>query len=391
MYDRCSLKRNCRHDPSVGYEMDRLKKFLDHYCPNSSLIWDAISRLGLWDIREFGPDEIVCSKGESADACWLILSGQAEIVANGKSIAFREAGELLGEQALLTTLLGKKWGLRSADIVARGPLQLLRFDAALQEKFNHEERAAWSLTLAAVINEKLEEATRQRAALRRSILERETLLTRFAEGDALAIVRKALEDTSAPVVSREVIVWFSDIANFSTWASSKSPEEVAGLARELIGRQINAIRAVGGFIDKLMGDGVMAVWFIDTGERRTKFPTVAVECAMGVSLEINRFLQSEGLGSELAIRIGLHAGRASFGDFGSQQRIAVTVLSHDVNMASRYEQAKADGLHPVRVSRQLKDLIESSTSPRKWAFAQPVTVQVKHGVEIEIYAPQGSN
>jgi adenylate cyclase len=267
-------------------------------------------------------------------------------------------------------------------------LRLIRFDASLQEKFNADERAAWSLTLAAVINQKLEEATRQRSELSQSILEREALLGRFAEGDALGVVRRALEDQSAPVVSREVIVWFSDIANFSTWAANKDPEEVARLARALTGRQINHIRAVEGHIDKLMGDGVMAIWFIDTAERKARLPTMAVECARQVAAEIGELLRSEALDSELAIRIGMHSGHASFGDFGSEQRIAVTVLSHDVNMASRYEQAKAHGLAPVRVSESLKNLIESSPTTRDWVFGAYVTVKVKHGVEIDIYSPE---
>jgi class 3 adenylate cyclase len=364
------------------------KDFLNRYCPDLRLIDAAIDRLGLWDIREIGPGEFVCRAGDRAEACWIIVSGQAEILGDGKNIGFRHAGEMIGEQAFLTTLLGKEWGHRTADIVARGALKLVCFDASLQEKFSPEERAAWSLTLAAVVNEKLEQATRQRADFRQLMAERDALLTRFAEGDALGIVRKAMEDESAPVVSREVIVWFSDIANFSTWATTKTPEEVARLVRTLTGRQIDCIREAGGHIDKLMGDGVMAVWFIDTAERRGRLPAMAVECARKVATEISALFQSEKLDKELSIRIGMHSGNACFGDFGAQQRIAVTVLSHDVNLASRYEQAKADGLDAVRVSPSLKDLVENCSPRRDWAFGDPVTVQVKHGLRIEIYSPE---
>jgi class 3 adenylate cyclase len=189
-------------------------------------------------------------------------------------------------------------------------------------------------------------------------------------------------------VSRELIIWFSDIANFSSWASNKSPEEVASLARALTGLQIERVREAGGQIDKLMGDGVMAIWFIDTAARRSRLPTAAVECARKVAAEVGALLESKKLDKELAIRIGLHSGRASFGDFGSQQRIAVTVLSHDVNLASRYEQAKAEGLPPVRVSPSLKDLVESCPTERDWTFGSCTAVPVKHGVVIDIYSPE---
>jgi class 3 adenylate cyclase len=372
----------------VGSVQSVRKEFLDRYCPDPTLIAAAIDRLGYWDVREIGPDEHLCHAGDRAEACWIIVSGQAEIVDGGKSIAFRRAGEMIGEQAFLTTLLGKEAGCRTADILARGSLKFVCFDASLQEKMTAEERAAWSLTLAAVVNEKLTQATRQRAEFRKSIADRDSLLARFGEGDALGVVRKAMEDESAPVVSRELIIWFSDIANFSTWAADKSAEEVARLARALTGRQIEHIRAAGGQIDKLMGDGVMAIWFVDTADRRSRLPTAAVECARKVAAEVGTLLESEKLDKELAIRIGLHSGRASFGDFGSKQRIAVTVLSHDVNLASRYEQAKAEGLHAVRVSPSLKALVESSSTERDWAFGNHTTVQVKHGVEIDIYSPE---
>ena len=66
----------------------------------------------------------------------------------------------------------------------------------------------------------------------------------------------------------------------------------------------------------------------------------------------------------------------------------MTVLSKDVNLASRYEQAKADGLGPVRVSPPLKKLVENCPSGGDWIFGDPVTVQVKHGVVIDIYSPE---
>ena len=234
------------------------------------------------------------------DVLWIIVSGQAEIRGYGQFIVFRHAGEMVGEQAFLTTLLGKGWGRRTADVVARGPLKVVCFDASLQEKFSPEERAAWSLTLAAVVNEKLEQATLQRAEFRRVVAERDLLLGRFAEGDALGVVRKAMEEKSEPVVNREVIIWFSDVANFSTWAATQSPKEVARVARALTGRQIEFIRNAGGQIDKLMGDGVMAVWFLGTAERRSTLPALALECARTAAGEIAQFLRAEKLEDQLA-------------------------------------------------------------------------------------------
>lgn len=361
--------------------------FLAKHCPNPPLLEAAIDHHGVWGVRELAPGANLCCTGDRAEACWLIVSGQVEIQGDGTSVTFRTAGDMVGEQAFITTLLGKEPGLRTADMIARGGLKVVCFDASLQERFTAEERAIWALTLASVVNKKLEEATHQRAELRRALTDHNALLNRFAEGDALGIVLKAVEDDTAPVVTREIIVWFSDIANFSTWATRQPPERVADLARKLTDCQMGCIRDAEGHIDKLLGDGVMAVWFIDTADRRARLPLQAVECARMVTSKVEDMLRAEGLSDVLGIRVGLHAGTACFGDFGAKERIAVTVLGHDVNLASRYEQAKHDDLAPVRVSPSLKKLVEAGARPRDWTFGLPVTVTVKHGVEIEIFTP----
>lgn len=364
-----------------------LKAFLGKYCAEPELIEAEIKGLGLWYPIEIGPDEFVCRNDEAAEACWLIVSGQLEIM-DGEHIVLRGEGEMVGEQGLLTTLLGKGSGRRSADIVARGPVKVVSFDASLQENFSKVAQTAWALTLAAVINEKLRGATRQRAELRRSITDRNALLARFAEGDALGLMQRAVDEKTSPVVKRHVIIWFSDVANFSTWAATQPPEEVARLARAIAGIQVDLIRGAKGQIDKLVGDGVMAVWLLGTAQRRNELASAAVECARQAEVEIRKLFVSEKLDGQLDLRVGLHAGEACFGDFGSKERIAVTVLGTDVNTAARYEQAKAEGLGSVRVSPELKKLIENSPDAGRWNFSGPISAPVKHGVVIDIYTPE---
>jgi hypothetical protein len=55
------------------------------------------------------------------------------------------------------------------------------------------------LTLADVVNQKLEEATSGRSNLRKTIDENEALLRRFADGDALGIVKLAADNRDSPI------------------------------------------------------------------------------------------------------------------------------------------------------------------------------------------------
>ncbi|MEH2480989.1 class 3 adenylate cyclase [Nitrobacteraceae bacterium AZCC 2146] len=360
----------------------QLDLFLGEHCPDPALIRCAIARSQLVTVTDFLSDELVCRRGDRVTGCWLVLSGQIEIRADEQTVTFRGAGELVGEQGLLHVLAGKT-GSRTADIKACGSVRLLCIDASFQQDLSDAEKVIWIQTLADVVNVKLEQATYGRSELRSSAAEHELLLRRFSDGDALGIVKLAAGGQTGPIQNRRVVVYFSDLANFSIWAANKQPAEVAHHLRILATIQIDLVRKANGQIDKLMGDGVMAYWFIDTAEREMVEPPAVLDCARKIVEESLRYFEDHGL--ELGIRIGLHAGNVSFGDFGAENRIAVTILGATVNLAARYEQAKSPDLGPIRLSPDLRDLILRSGIDTD-AFRGPTKVQVKHGVEFDVYS-----
>jgi class 3 adenylate cyclase len=360
----------------------QLDRFLNAHCPDPALIRCAIARSQLVTVTDFLPDEMICLRGDRVSGCWLVLSGQIEIRADEQTVTFRGAGELVGEQGLLHFLAGKT-GTRTADIKACGSVRLLCIDASFQQDLTDAEKVVWIQTLADVVNLKLEQATQGRSELRSSAAEHELLLRRFSDGDALGIVKMAAGGQAGPIQNRKAIVYFSDLANFSVWAADQQPVDVARHLRNLATIQIDLIRRAHGQIDKLMGDGVMAYWFIDTAEREMIEPPAVVDCARKIAEESMRYFEGQRL--DLGIRIGLHAGNVSFGDFGAENRIAVTILGATVNLAARYEQAKSPDLGQIRLSPHLRDLIVRSGIDSD-AFRGPTKVQVKHGVEFDVYS-----
>ena len=359
-----------------------LDAFLTEHCPEPSVIRCAIARSKLVTIDEFLSDELICERGDRVTGCWLVLDGQIEIKSDQQTVIFRGAGALVGEQGLLKVLAGKS-GSRTADIKACGFVRLLRIDASFQQDLTAAEKVVWIQTLADVINMKLEQATIGRSELRSSAASYEMLLRRFSEGDALGIVKLAAGGQTGQIQNRKAVVFFSDIENFSVWATSQTPSEVAYHLRNLATIQIDLIRDAKGQIDKLMGDGVMAYWFIDTCERETIEPLAALRCSKEIVDQSMRYFEQHAL--ELGIRIGLHAGDVSFGDFGAQNRIAVTILGATVNLASRYEQAKSPAIGQVRLSPEMRDLIAKS-GDEAHVLRGPTNVQVKHGVELDVYS-----
>ena len=243
------------------------------------------------------------------------------------------------------------------------------------------------LTLAAVVNKKLEQAVHDRSELIRQIEDKDRLLERFAEGEAIGLVKTALSEADSPVQRRKVIVWFSDIANFSKWSADKEAEHTARVARRLAEVQIELVRSANGQVDKLTVDGLMAVWFIDAEERLLTLPRKAIECAKAVVSRVQEVLREEQLTDQLDLRIGMHCGPAAFGDFGAKERIAVTVLGNTVNIAARYEQAKSNDpkLGRMRVSPELRAAIDACPATERIQFTGPAEVEVKHGVALKVF------
>src|SRR5258708_2200442 len=142
----------CAHD--IDRQLDR---FLKEHCRDAALIRSAITRAQLWAVAEYLPDEMICRRGDRVRACWLVLSGQIEIRADDQTVAFRGAGELVGEPGLLHFLAGKT-GARTADIKACGPVRLLCIDASFQQNLNDQKNVVWIQTLSDVVNLELEQA-----------------------------------------------------------------------------------------------------------------------------------------------------------------------------------------------------------------------------------------
>jgi class 3 adenylate cyclase len=98
-----------------------------------------------------------------------------------------------------------------------------------------------------------------------------------------------------------------------------------------------AVRKYQGTIDMFIGDAVFALWNapLDVEDYATK----AVRCALDMDLFTERFrLQMNAEGIPLSYtRIGVHAGAAAVGNFGSRDRFSYTASGDAVNAASRLE------------------------------------------------------
>ena len=142
---------------------------------------------------------------------------------------------------------------------------------------------------------------------------------------------------------KKLTIFFSDIVNFTSITESMEAEELSGFLNFYLTNMCEIALKYGGTIDKFIGDSVM-IFFGDPQSNGPEQDALAC-CNMGLEMlafvEINEELFKEQFNfpEKLEIRIGVHSGVCSVGNFGSDQRLDYTVIGRAVNVAARLEQA----------------------------------------------------
>lgn len=138
---------------------------------------------------------------------------------------------------------------------------------------------------------------------------------------------------------RDITVFFSDIAGFSTIAEKMSPNALVALMNEYLSAMTDIIESYGGYVDKYVGDSIVAMFGapLNDPDHARNAIRASLHCRDRLE-ELNRN-NLTFQGNKLAHRIGLNSGDALVGNIGSRRRFNYTVMSDAVNVASRLEGA----------------------------------------------------
>lgn len=132
-------------------------------------------------------------------------------------------------------------------------------------------------------------------------------------------------------IQKEMTILFCDIRSFTVLSEEMSPKENFDFINHYLGLMEPAIRKNNGFIDKYIGDAIMALF----GECVDD----AIEAAVEMRKQLQRFNEERRAlkKKEVNIGIGIHTGNLMLGIIGSERRMEGTVISDAVNLASRLE------------------------------------------------------
>lgn len=195
-------------------------------------------------------------------------------------------------------------------------------------------------------------------------------MARFVPSEFLSMLgREGIIDVQlGDSVARDMTVLFSDIRSFTTISAGLTPQENFEFLNGYLREVGPVIRENNGFIDKYIGDAIMALFPGPVDD--------ALAAAQGMHAAVARYnetLEAKGM-PPMEIGVGLHTGGLMLGTIGESERIEATVISDVVNTASRLESSTKQYGVGILCSG---DVLQRALYPDRWVTRLVDTVVLR--------------
>ncbi|MEG4573130.1 PAS domain S-box protein [Microcoleus sp. N3A4] len=229
--------------------------------------------------------------------------------------------------------------VRMDDIEIHGSDRIVPIEVWATPIYDERKNIVYAIAAFQDITERLEVETERRQftdELQKALAAEEKLTDaygRFVPHEFLHFLgyESILEVKLGDQVQKEMSVLFSDIRDFTSLSETMNPEENFQFLNAYLSRMEPAISDNFGFIDKYIGDAIMAL-FNGSADDAVKAGIAMLELLNEYNISRNRPDRPP-----LQIGIGINTGSLMLGTVGGQSRMDSTVISDAVNLASRVE------------------------------------------------------
>lgn len=177
---------------------------------------------------------------------------------------------------------------------------------------------------------------------------------------------------------RFLTILFTDIRRFTSMAEGMLPMEIFEFLNAYLFRMEKAVQGNRGFVDKYIGDGVMALFPSDNGgpaKGKSESADNSLRAVLRIKRELHAFNEEKKAQNILPIQIGVgvNTGDVTLGTVGSETRLDTTVIGDAVNLASRLESLTKYYRTQNLISEYT---VESLLKPEEFCLRQIDTVSV---------------
>ncbi|WP_153771734.1 adenylate/guanylate cyclase domain-containing protein [Labrenzia sp. CE80] len=180
-----------------------------------------------------------------------------------------------------------------------------------------------------------------------------------------AISEEGLLDRYRWGVEQKIAIMFIDLRGFTSLSEGKLPFDVVFILNRYVDGVVRIINKNGGMVDKIMGDGIMALYGVETSFEAGVHSALATLADLSAELtRVNDDLAGH-LDAPLRVAVGLHGGIAILGRIGldgkSGAASGLTALGDVVNVAARLEGVAKEENAMAAISRELLEVAAVST------------------------------
>jgi PAS domain S-box-containing protein len=210
------------------------------------------------------------------------------------------------------------------------------------------------------------------------------MFARYLSADVVSSLVDYPDSIKMGGAKKDATVFFADIRGYTSFSHGKDPETIIEILNEYFGEAVDRVISHRGYIDKFIGDCIMAVWGVPLSSGESDVIN-AVSCALTIQDLVRspkrNFFRREA--SKLKIGIGINTGPLVAGNLGSTQRMDYSVIGDTVNVASRLEGlAQAD---EIIISQTTRDSLGNA-----FRLEKKPAVKIKGKTEpVQIYRVLG--
>lgn len=137
--------------------------------------------------------------------------------------------------------------------------------------------------------------------------------------------------------SRAVTVMFADLSGFTALSGRVGPEVLTEVTNQYLGLLVAEVEKTGGYVDKFIGDAVMAIWGAPVPD--ADHAAHAAQAALGGLAAVVAAKQAADAAGRpgYSVKMGLNSGPAVVGNVGAPGRYNYTAIGETVNIAARLE------------------------------------------------------